>query len=135
MVLQEDESASPASRSLWQRRATRRAVLMGSASVAAAGTAAAVVGVAAQGGTKGPVIPMLAATGSATAEPPAAPPAPSVEAPRPMTRQVDDPLKRAAHLLRRTGFGGSVAEIEAFARLSREEAADRVLNVVENRTP
>jgi uncharacterized protein (DUF1800 family) len=33
-----------------------------------------------------------------------------------------------AHLLRRAGFGGTLAEIEEFASLSREEAAERLLN-------
>ncbi|MGH2633992.1 MAG: DUF1800 domain-containing protein [Tepidiformaceae bacterium] len=43
-------------------------------------------------------------------------------------QQVDDPLRRAAHLLRRAGFGGTLAEITAFSKLSRGDAADQLLN-------
>jgi uncharacterized protein (DUF1800 family) len=35
----------------------------------------------------------------------------------------------AAHLLRRVGFGGRPADIEALSRLSREDAVDRLLDV------
>lgn len=35
--------------------------------------------------------------------------------------------KRAAHLLRRTSFGGSIAEIELFAGLTAQEAFDRLV--------
>ena len=104
-----------------RRTATRRAILIGSASLAAAGSAAAVVGVAARSGEQKVTIPMLAVSGT-TGATPSSGPAAVANAP------VADPRKRAAHLLRRAGFGGSPAEIEAFAKLSRDEAADRLLN-------
>ncbi|GIW13945.1 MAG: hypothetical protein KatS3mg062_1384 [Tepidiforma sp.] len=43
-------------------------------------------------------------------------------------RGISDPWKRASHLLRRAGFGGTRAEIELYAALSPEEAADRLLS-------
>ena len=90
-----------------RRTATRRAILIGSASLAAAGSAAAVVGVAARSGEQKVTIPMLAVSGT-TGATPSSGPAAVANAP------VADPRKRAAHLLRRAGFGGSPAEFEAY---------------------
>ncbi len=53
---------------------------------------------------------------------------PATPAPEDLDRPIEDPKRRAAHLLRRAGFGGTRAQIEEFAALSREEAADRLLN-------
>lgn len=117
------ESQPPELRtSLMQRRSTRRALLGGAAAIAAAGTAVAVVGVAEQSsgssGTKATTASNNGASSSLTATPTAD-----------LTKQpIDDPKRRAAHLLRRAGFGGTLAEIEEFAKLGREEAADRLLN-------
>lgn len=94
-----DDPQPPESRQDWlARRSTRRALLAGGAAVAAAGTAAVVVGAA-----------------SRDASPAAA-------------KVMPEPRRRAAHLLRRAGFGGTAAQIDEFAALSREEAADRLLN-------
>ncbi len=107
-------------RDLLHRRTTRRALLGGAAGVAALGGAAAVAGIAYQsGGT-----PKQAATGSADQGGTLAP----AEAPPDPDRPIDDPKRRAAHLLRRAGFGGTLAQIEEFSTLSREDAADRLLN-------
>lgn len=118
----EDDGPAPSARvAILRRRSTRRAILAAAASVAAAGTAAAVVGVAAQGNDKRAVAPGVVSDSVPTQGP--APTSAVLAA-----KQVSDPLKRAAHLLRRAGFGGSMAEVEAFARLSQDEAADRLLN-------
>lgn len=53
---------------------------------------------------------------------------PATPVPEDLDRPIDDPKRRAAHLLRRAGFGGTRAQIEEFAALSREAAADRLLN-------
>lgn len=118
-----NDSAEPG-RPLLQRVATRRALLAGAATVAAGGTAAVVVGLAGSGrggggGESGP-------PGSS----PTLPPTPDAAklAAEALRRPIQDPMARAAHLLRRAGWGGTLAEIEAFAALSREEAADRLLN-------
>ena len=50
------------------------------------------------------------------------------EQPPDLDRPIDDPKRRAAHLLRRAGFGGTLAQIDEFSTLSREDAADRLLN-------
>ncbi len=115
---------------LWDRRHTRRAVLVGTAAAAAGGVAAATVGfslandegsadpgtTAAQGTTA-----TTTATGTAsltaTATPGIDPGAP-----------IESAYVRAAHLLRRAGFGGTRAEIEEYASLSREEAASRLVD-------
>jgi uncharacterized protein (DUF1800 family) len=107
--------------SLLQRRASRRALLVGSAGVAAAGTAGAVWAFAAGGDEDKAAAPAPRTGGTGG-------PIPSPTKLPDSRKQVADPLKRAAHLLRRAGFGGSLAEIDAFAALSREEAADRLLN-------
>lgn len=105
---------------LLRRPATRRALLAGAATVAAGGAAAAVVGLAASGG------------GSSSQPGGAGSPAPSPDATKQareaLKQPIADPRVRAAHLLRRAGWGGTAAEIEAFAALSREEAADRLLD-------
>ncbi len=115
---------------LMKRTATRRALLAGAATAAAAGTAAVVVGLsnnsnggsdqANPGETK---TPGTSTTATPTATPPAASPTPD------LTQEIPDAKVRAAHLLRRAGFGGNAAEIDEFAALSREEAADRLLNL------
>ncbi|MGB4861840.1 MAG: DUF1800 domain-containing protein, partial [Tepidiformaceae bacterium] len=46
-----------------------------------------------------------------------------------LAREIPDARVRAAHLLRRAGFGGTPAQAEEFAVLSREDAADRLLNL------
>lgn len=102
------------------RRTTRRTLIAGSAAVAAAGTTAAVLGIE-LGGSDGRTKPMGAAEtpGQANVALPA-----TIDPRAP----IEDPRTRAAHLLRRAGFGGTAAEIDAFAPLSREEAADRLLD-------
>ncbi len=106
---------------LFERRSTRRALLAGGATIAAMGTAAAILGVSTISGddakpqTGGPGNPpeggQLLALQSRT-----------------LDKVVGDPKRRAAHLLRRAAFGGTAAQIDEFAALSREEAADRLLN-------
>ena len=93
-------------------------MLAGSAAVAAAGTASAIVGVAMYGGDGS-----QGTASAAKGEPPAPTPVPDE-----LARPIADPRRRAAHLLRRAGFGGTMAEVDEFAKLSREEAADRLLN-------
>ena len=109
---------------LLKRPATRRALLAGAATAAAGGTAAAIVGLAAQTSAdsddkNGVVVPGLAADATAAAAKAAA---------DELKKPIEDPKVRAAHLLRRAGWGGTAAQIDEFARLSREEAADRLLN-------
>ncbi len=111
---------SPALRTrLMDRRATRRALLAGGAAVAAGGTAVVVVGLASDSGggtsSSGSVNPAPAANGTAGSGPD-------------LSQTIADPKQRAAHLLRRAGFGGTPAQVAEFALLSREEAADRLLN-------
>ncbi|MBK9547288.1 MAG: DUF1800 domain-containing protein [Dehalococcoidia bacterium] len=105
---------------LMRRPTTRRALLAGAATVAAGGTAAAVVGlttrtIADSSNGSSLVVPGLAAdaTKSAADE---------------LKKPIEDPKVRAAHLLRRAGWGGSAAQIAEFAALDRETAADRLLN-------
>ena len=121
-----EQPGPPAQRpSILQRRATRRALLAGTASVAAAGTAAAIVGLAAR--DDGAPSPATEAEGEPNSldqiprEPVATPTLSSKKA-------IGDSSKRAAHLLRRAGFGGTLAEIESFSKLSKEAAADRLVN-------
>lgn len=104
---------------LLHRKASRRALLGGAAAVAAGGTAVAVVGLATQ---------TSAGQGkSSTAAPSATALATSTPA-EDLSRPIEDPKVRAAHLLRRAAWGGSKAQVDEFAALSREEAADRLLN-------
>ncbi|MCA9831199.1 MAG: DUF1800 domain-containing protein [Dehalococcoidia bacterium] len=106
-----------------QRRSTRRAVVMGTAGIAAAGATAAVIGLTAEGGAASPVSGDVERTALLSTTP-AAP-----ATPRPSsTAVVTDARLRAAHLLRRAGFGGSLAEIEEFAGLSREEAVSQLVD-------
>ena len=114
-------------RRLWDRQHSRRAVLAGGAAVAAAGTAAAALALAQSGGGPGAAEQSTAPT--ATASPPAPSPTASatVVAAAP-SGPIPEPERRAAHLLRRAGFGGSQAEIEEFARLDREAAASRLVD-------
>lgn len=125
------ESEAPEPRTpLLKRTATRRALLAGAATVAAAGTAAVVVGLvnnsdegSDQGSTGGTKAPGTSPSATPTATVPAATPTPD------LTQEIPDAKVRAAHLLRRAGFGGTQAQIDEFAFLTREEAADRLLNV------
>ncbi len=114
-----------AGRPLLQRPATRRALLAGAATLAAGGTAAAVVGLAGNG----------RGGGGGVGAPPGSSPVPTSTpdaaklAAEELRRPIQDPMARAAHLLRRAGWGATLAEIEAFSSLSREDAADRLLNL------
>lgn len=103
----------------FQRRSTRRALLAGGATIAAAGTAAAIVGVSTRSGDHPAVLPGVAKDGNGPA---------AAASARALDKVVSDPRRRAAHLLRRAAFGGTAAQIEEFAALSREDAADRLLN-------
>ena len=115
----EDPQPPAAPVGLMHRRATRRALLAGTATVAAAGTAAAVVGIARNGGGGGSTPASSTASGAA---PTATATAAAAKNP------FEDPKVRAAHLLRRAGFGGTQAQIDEFSTLSREDAADRLIN-------
>ena len=114
---------TPTPPGLFRRRASRRALLVGSASLAAAGATAAVVGISVKSGSNG----RSAAPGDAKDGPGEGSILPK-NGDDLSKKPITDPMKRAAHLLRRAGFGGSLTEIEAFAKLSRDEAADRLLN-------
>ena len=116
----EDSQNSAPRRTLFQRTATRRAVLAGGATLAAAGTAAAVFGFTEfSGGTSAASQPLSVRGGSLlpTATPTADP-----------TQPIADPNRRAAHLLRRAGFGGTLAQVATLAKLNREDAANALLN-------
>ncbi|MCC6381578.1 MAG: DUF1800 domain-containing protein [Dehalococcoidia bacterium] len=116
-----DSRQPPAIRGrLLGRRTSRRTLLAGSAAVAAAGTTAAVLGLeyAGSGGGVGPVV-AAEAPGKANISLPA-----TID----LRAPIADARTRAAHLLRRAGFGGTAEEIDEFAQLSREEAADRLLD-------
>ncbi|MFN8506680.1 MAG: DUF1800 domain-containing protein [Dehalococcoidia bacterium] len=104
---------------LFERKATRRALLAGGATAAAGAAAVAVAGFATRSG--GDNNSAKASTGEAEAPTPL----PAIDLSK---VPIAEPRRRAAHLLRRAGFGGTAAEIDAFATLSREEAADRLLN-------
>lgn len=116
----QEPTPEPRDASLLKRRASRRAFLAGGAAIAAAGTAAAVVGAVELGGSKGsaPTGKHAPSSAGTTATATAAA----------LAQPITDPNTRAAHLLRRAGFGGTAAEIADFAKLSREDAADRLLN-------
>jgi uncharacterized protein (DUF1800 family) len=104
-------------RGLLERRTTRRALLGGAAAVAAVGSVVAVAGIA-RPWSGSSATSSLNATGQTAAS-----------APTPnLDQQIADPRRRAAHLLRRAGFGGTLAQIDEFSQLSREDAADRLLN-------
>ena len=116
-----DDSQAPGLRPEWMtRRSTRRALLAGGAAVAAAGTAAVVVGAASRGGGADSSTPETGASSEETA-------AAEASAAK-LASVMIEPRRRAAHLLRRAAFGGTSAEIDEFSQLSREEAADRLLN-------
>jgi uncharacterized protein (DUF1800 family) len=114
-----DQEPSAERKDLLERRSTRRALLAGTATVAAAGTAVAIVGVAQQSGGNS-----KAAAPAGTNSPSGASTTPAGDPNAPIT----DARQRAAHLLRRAGFGGTLAQIDEFSKLSREDAADRLLN-------
>ena len=103
---------------LLQRRRTRRALLGGAAATAIGGAAVA-AGVAYGSGGSSQGSSRSAAQRDSGPQPT---PTPNPD------RPIDDPRRRAGHLLRRAGFGGTLAEIDQFAQLSREDAADRLLN-------
>ena len=115
---------------LWDRPATRRAMLAAGATGAAVGTAALVLGLSKDGDndngetTIAGSSPPPAPTETATAAPVDATATPTEAS---SSGQVEDPRQRAGHLLRRAGFGGMPEEIDEFAGLSREEAADRLI--------
>lgn len=105
------------------RPATRRALLAGAVTAAAAGAGAAVVGLASQSG--GANTPQAAREPSSPGGSPVAPsatPTPDLSGP------IEDPKRWAAHLLRRAGWGGTEAEIAEFAGLSRDKAVDRLVD-------
>ena len=105
------------------RPATRRALLAGAVTAAAAGAGAAVVGLASQSGRgDAPQAEDEAQNAGGAPVAPSTTPAPD------LNRPMDDPRRWAAHLLRRAGWGGTAAEIEEVARLGREEAVDRLLD-------
>ena len=109
---------------LMKRPTTRRALLAGAATAAAGGTAAAIVGFASHSG------------GSSDDGDQANPETPEAlvdqqqeqDLAEQLAKPIDDARMRAAHLLRRAAWGGTAAQIDEFAALSREEAADRLLN-------
>src|SRR6185436_8349821 len=102
----------PERKGLFERASTRRALLAGAATIAAGGTAAAVVGLA-NGGKTGSN-DSNAASGAQSNTPAA------TAGPDP-NRPIEDPKVRAAHLLRRAAWGGTAAQIAEFAGLGREE--------------
>ncbi len=101
------------------RRATGRAFLAGAAAIAGGGAAAGVIAFSGGGGRQGEEAEEPEA---ATSPGPTPTPAPDPN------RPIEDAWARAAHLLRRAGWGGNPREIEEFASLGREEAVDRLLN-------
>ena len=114
-----DEPNRPEPPGILHRKASRRALLGGAAAIAAGGTAVAVVGLATQtnagSNDNRVVVPGVSADTTKT---------PAED----LARPIADPRARAAHLLRRAAWGGSKAQIDEFAALSREDAADRLLN-------
>lgn len=108
-------------RDLLRRKASRRALIGGAAMLGAGGAAAAVAAVVARDGEREPA---AEADAPATSTPKASTPVAAATA----TDAISDPWRRAAHLLRRAGFGGTPSEIEAFAALSPKEAADRLVD-------
>lgn len=107
---------------LWDRPATRRVMLAAGATGAAGGAAALVLGLSSDSdGT----VPAGAGT-TATSTPANA--ATATAAPMQTGPQLSEAQRRAGHLLRRAGFGGTPDEIDEFAALSREEAASRLVD-------
>lgn len=121
----EQPGPAPAAPGPLRSMRSRRAFLGGAAGIAAAGTAAAIVYATGVTGDEGGSTGATGADGDdeSTASPGSASPAPEV-----VDTIIADPRRRAAHLLRRAGFGGNAREIDEFAKLTREEAADRLLN-------
>ena len=111
---------------IWDRPVTRRAMLAAGAAGTAGGAAVLVLGLSGDGNSADPAnagsAPTATAGGSAAAEPTA------TSAPTQTIGLVSEASRRAGHLLRRAGFGGTPQEIEAFAGLSREEAASRLVD-------
>ena len=104
---------------LLHRPSTRRALLAGAATAAAGGTAAAIVGLSASSRANSDgeklVVPGIATDQTKTAA-------------EELNRPIEDANVRAAHLLRRAGWGGTAAQIAEFAALTREDAVDRLVN-------
>lgn len=109
----------PERKGLFERTSTRRGLMAGAATIAAGGTAAAVVGLA--NGGKADSNGSNGASGAQSGNP--------TETPGPdPNRPIEDPRVRAAHLLRRAAWGGTAAQIAEFAALNRAEAANRLLD-------
>ncbi|MGE3076411.1 MAG: DUF1800 family protein [Dehalococcoidia bacterium] len=108
---------------LLSRPTTRRALLAGAATAAAGGTAAAIVGFAGHsGGSPGDAAQADGQPSDQLTD------QQEKDLAAELAKPIDDPRMRAAHLLRRAGWGGTAAQIDEFATLSREEAAERLLN-------
>lgn len=128
----EPADTTPTTTRIWDRRSTRRGLIAAGAVAAAGGTGAIVLGLARDGDDEPPPADTDPTTpGGDTTETPTTTtpedeltPSPT---PGPSVGEIADPLRRAGHLLRRAGFGGTRAEVEEFAKLDREEAADRLL--------
>ena len=112
---------------LLQSRKSRRAFLGGAAGIAAAGTAAAIIYASGSSGGGGDDdgAAQPASNGKSDVPPAASSATSTVVLAKTI---IADPRRRAAHLLRRAGFGGTTKEIEEFSNLSREAAADRLIN-------
>ncbi|MEO8539232.1 MAG: DUF1800 domain-containing protein [bacterium] len=115
----EDPNSSPR-QALMNRPATRRALLGGAAAIAAGGTAFAVVGLSTSSKADSSKDNQLVVPGVSTDR--------TSTPVEDLKRPIEDPKLRAAHLLRRAAWGGTQAQIDEFAALSREDAADRLLN-------
>jgi len=120
------ESGTGPSKTPWQHRAGRRAVLGLGAAGVAAGAGVVLVGVSHDGGSGSPRSTTENGTPSGTGTP--EPAATSTSTPPPPRGEISDPRQRAGHLLRRAGFGPTPDLIEEFSGLDREEAADRLLD-------
>ncbi len=114
------EPPSPSPPPFLSRAATRRALLASGAAIAAAGAAGTLVAL----GMRGTETPPPSGGGISNAGGGKQAGAPAEELQQPIA----DARRRAAHLLRRAGFGGTRAQIAEFAGLSREDGADRLLN-------
>jgi uncharacterized protein (DUF1800 family) len=123
-MVEQDQNAKKGR--IWDRPATRRAMLAAGATGAAGGAAALVFGLSSDGdgGSPASAGAVSTATQASTATPSPTATATAV----PGGGQVSDAQRRAGHLLRRAGFGGTPEEIEEFASLSREEAARRLVD-------
>ena len=96
----DERQPSELRRNLFERRATRRALLAGGATIAAAGTAAAIIGVSAISGDDAKPASGGPAGNSTSGGSPTTTPAQNLD------KVVSDPKRRAAHLLRRAACSG-----------------------------